>query len=89
MDVARLYNQNRTRCEWIVPCCGIDFGKVLVVGDSDIFGQAVNRASYLGEDVATQWEVLLSKPALASCPENSFDWLEDESKQFVRLIGWL
>jgi adenylate cyclase len=97
LDVARAYNQNRNETEWIVPCCGIDFGQILVVGDSDIFGQAVNGASYLGEDVATQWEILISCSAIAANknskdttqPDFLFDYLADEAEDFARLVGWL
>ena len=31
--------------------CGIDYGRILLVDDKDCFGDAVNRASKLGEDV--------------------------------------
>src|SRR5215208_1343129 len=32
--------------------CGIDYGKILVVGHEDCFGDPVNRASKMGEDLA-------------------------------------
>lgn len=40
--------------------CGIDFGQILVVGDHDFFGNAVNRASKLGEDLANAGELLIT-----------------------------
>ncbi|NJC96070.1 MAG: adenylate/guanylate cyclase domain-containing protein [Anaerolineales bacterium] len=48
--------------------CGIDFGKILVIRDVDCFGDAVNRASKLGEDVAAAGEVLITKEAMDMIP---------------------
>lgn len=48
--------------------CGIDHGKILVVEDKDCFGDAVNRASKLGEDVASAGEVLITKEAMNKIP---------------------
>jgi class 3 adenylate cyclase len=44
--------------------CGIDYGKILIVGNSDCFGDAVNRACKLGEDVATAGEILVTVDAV-------------------------
>jgi len=48
--------------------CGIDYGRILVVDDKDCFGDAVNRASKLGEDVASAGEVLVTKEAMDKVP---------------------
>jgi len=48
--------------------CGIDHGRILVVEDKDCFGDAVNRASKLGEDVASAGEVLITKEAMDKIP---------------------
>jgi len=48
--------------------CGIDQGRILVVEDKDCFGDAVNRASKLGEDVASAGEVLITKEAMDKIP---------------------
>lgn len=42
---------------------GIDYGEVLLIGGPDYFGMAVNRASKLGEDVASGGEILITKSA--------------------------
>lgn len=42
---------------------GIGYGEVLVIEDRDVFGDAVNLASKLGEDIAADDEILLSKAA--------------------------
>jgi class 3 adenylate cyclase len=47
---------------------GIDFGEVLLIGGPDYFGDTVNRASKLGEDVAGPGDILLAEAALAQYP---------------------
>ena len=44
--------------------CGIDHGRILIVGNEDCFGDAVNRACKLGEDVAAKGEILVTKDAI-------------------------
>jgi len=48
--------------------CGIDYGKILVVGNQDCFGDPVNRASKMGEDIAAAGEVLITKEAMEIIP---------------------
>ncbi|MEW6078672.1 MAG: adenylate/guanylate cyclase domain-containing protein [Thermodesulfobacteriota bacterium] len=48
--------------------CGIDYGKILVIKGEDCFGDAVNRASKLGEDVASSGEILITREAMAMVP---------------------
>jgi adenylate cyclase len=48
--------------------CGIDYGKILVVGNQDCFGDPVNRASKMGEDIAAAGEVLITKEAKEMIP---------------------
>jgi len=48
--------------------CGIDYGRILVIKDEDCFGDAVNRASKLGEDVASAREILITKDAMNMIP---------------------
>ena len=48
--------------------CGIDYGKILIVGSDDCFGDAVNRASKLGEDVAEAGEILVTQEAMQMVP---------------------
>jgi len=49
--------------------CGIDFGRVLLLGDADLFGNAVNRAAKLGEDVAAGGEILITRDAMDRIPD--------------------
>lgn len=51
--------------------CGIDYGRILVVDNKDCFGDAVNRASKLGEDVASAGEVLATKEAMGMVPSET------------------
>ena len=44
--------------------CGIDYGKILIIGNEDCFGDAVNRACKLGEDVAAAGEILVTQDAI-------------------------
>jgi class 3 adenylate cyclase len=44
--------------------CGIDYGKILIIGNEDCFGDTVNRACKLGEDVATAGEILVTREAM-------------------------
>jgi class 3 adenylate cyclase len=51
--------------------CGIDYGKVLIIGNEDCFGDPVNRACKLGEDTAAAGEILVTKEAMQRLPLNS------------------
>src|SRR6476469_4854722 len=45
-----LHNERRTPEEQILLCVGLGFGRVLRIGDTDVWGKEVNAASKLGED---------------------------------------
>ena len=47
---------------------GIDYGKLLIVGHEDCFGDPVNRASKMGEDIAAAGEILISQEAFDMIP---------------------
>jgi class 3 adenylate cyclase len=48
--------------------CGIDYGKILIIGREDCFGDPVNRASKMGEDLAVAGEILVTKEAMQMIP---------------------
>lgn len=48
--------------------CGIDYGRILIVGREDCFGDPVNRASKMGEDLASSGEILITKEAKEMIP---------------------
>lgn len=54
------YNHGRRPEERILLCVGIGFGRVLRIGDVDVWGREVNFASKLGEDTAKAGEVLVT-----------------------------
>ena len=47
--------------EQILLCVGIGYGRVLRIGDTDVFGHEVNAASKLGEDTAKSNEILVTE----------------------------
>ncbi len=49
--------------------CGIDYGEILLIDGADIFGTAMNRASKLGEDIASAGQILVTQDAYATVPE--------------------
>jgi class 3 adenylate cyclase len=51
--------------------CGIDYGKILIVGQEDCFGDAVNRASKIGEDLACSGEILVTREAMQMIPPSA------------------
>ena len=57
-------NDNFDLSEQIYLSVGIDCGRLLLVGDRDFFGDPVNTASKLGEDLAVRAEVLITERAL-------------------------
>ncbi|MEM7650144.1 MAG: adenylate/guanylate cyclase domain-containing protein, partial [Cyanobacteria bacterium P01_A01_bin.70] len=57
---------------------GIGYGEVLVVGDHNLYGNEINLASKLGEDIAGDDEILLTAAA--------HDALTTTGWQFVRTV---
>ncbi|EMJ98993.1 adenylate/guanylate cyclase domain-containing protein [Leptospira sp. WS58.C1] len=55
------YNKDKIPEEKILLCVGLGYGKVLKIGDSDVFGSEVNTASKLGEDTAEAGEILVTQ----------------------------
>ena len=54
------HNVGKEAEEQILLCVGLGFGRVLKIGDSDVFGAEVNAASKLGEDRADAGEILVT-----------------------------
>ena len=52
--------------EQIYLSVGIDFGEVLLIGDKEFFGDPVNTASKLGEDLAIKAETLVTQRAIVA-----------------------
>lgn len=47
---------------------GIDYGKLLIINHEDCFGDPVNRASKMGEDIAAAGEILITADAMQNIP---------------------
>ncbi|TFG83266.1 MAG: adenylate/guanylate cyclase domain-containing protein [Spirochaetales bacterium] len=76
------YNVGRPEEEMVLLCAGIGYGRVLRIGDADVFGKEVNSASKLGEDTAKAGEVLVTQgvvDAVATGGKYSFSELDDTS----------
>ena len=69
--------------EQIYLSIGIDFGRVLLVGDLDFFGDPVNTASKLGEDLAIREEVLVTRRAI----EHSNFVVPEQAERMVARIS--
>jgi adenylate cyclase len=73
------HNARRVAEEQVLLCVGLGFGRILRIGDTDVYGQEVNAASKLGEDTAKANEILVTasaKEACAGMQEVSFTDLE-------------
>jgi adenylate cyclase len=57
---AKKYNKDKIPEEQIMLCVGMGFGKVLRIGDTDVFGSEVNAACKLGEDLAKAGDILIT-----------------------------
>jgi len=51
--------------------CGIAYGPILVIHGEDFFGNAVNLASKLGEDIARSGEILITEDARERIPDEA------------------
>ena len=61
----RLDEAKRLEAQPLDACLGIDSGRILLLPGLELFGDAVNVAAKLGEDVATDGEIWLSGRAYA------------------------
>lgn len=59
--ILAVYNADKSDEEKVLLCVGLGYGKVLRIGDIDVFGHEVNSASKLGEDTAKAGEILVTE----------------------------
>lgn len=57
-------NQTREGADKAYISIGIDWGRVLLIGEVEYFGDPVNTASKLGEDLAARSEILVTQRAM-------------------------
>jgi class 3 adenylate cyclase len=67
--VCHATNARRAPEEQIVLCVGLGHGRLLRIGDEDVFGYEVNLASKLGEDTAQGNEILATHAVKQAVPE--------------------
>ena len=84
-----IYNHNRVPEEHVLLGVGLGFGRVLRIGDSDVFGAEVNAASKLGEVTAKAYEILITEAAYQALsahanPGVSFELLAEAPASFGR-----
>ena len=75
-------NQDCDLSEQIALSVGIDYGRMLLIGSEDFFGDPVNTASKLGEDLAGKSETLITERALA---ETDFQVHENPERMTARI----
>lgn len=63
----KVYNEDKPDEEKVLLCVGLGYGKILRIGDADVFGAEVNAASKLGEDTAKAWEILVTDGVKKRC----------------------
>lgn len=59
--VLREYNTTKSDEEKVLLCVGLGYGRMLRIGDTDVYGAEVNAASKLGEDMAEAYDVLVTE----------------------------
>lgn len=57
---AQKFSMSKPPEEHVILCLGISHGRILRLGSNEIFGNAVNSASKLGEDTAGPHEILVT-----------------------------
>ena len=59
-QACRDYSAARDAAEQVRLCVGLGHGRVLRIGDRDVYGEQVNAAAKLGEDIARAGEILVT-----------------------------
>lgn len=54
------HNRSRVAEEQVLLCLGIGYGRILKIGEHDVFGAEVNASAKLGEDTAKAGEILVT-----------------------------
>ena len=72
----RDYNHPNPDVEHVLLGVGLGFGRVLRIGDADVFGSEVNAAYILGEDTADAYEILVTK-AVHDAVDAAFEEIEN------------
>lgn len=68
------HNESKAPEEQVLLCVGIGHGRILRIGDDDVFGAEVNAASKLGEDTARAGEILVTDAARSAVDVEGVAW---------------
>ena len=79
----RALNARRAPEEQVVLCVGIGYGRILKIGDEDVFGHEVNLSSKLGEDTAKANEILVTRAAHEAIGEHAGVAWEELAVQYA------
>jgi adenylate cyclase len=73
------YNADKSPEEHVLLCIGLGFGRLLRIGDADVFGAEVNASAKLGEDIARAHEVLVTEAVKqsAAMDEAAFEPIDE------------
>jgi class 3 adenylate cyclase len=74
------YDRDKAEEDKVLLCVGLGYGRMLRIGDADVFGAEVNAASKLGEDRAKAWEIMVTgamRDRCAGLPGISFEPLDE------------
>lgn len=70
-NTLKKHNTSLVDEEKILLCVGIGYGRMIKIGDSDVFGAEVNAASKLGEDIARAYEILITQSVYDTITERA------------------
>lgn len=70
-DAAKAYSRGLPPQEQILLCVGLGYGRMLQIGEEDVFGPEVNAASKLGEDTARGGDILITENLRANLKETA------------------
>ncbi|MCK5293337.1 MAG: adenylate/guanylate cyclase domain-containing protein [Arcobacteraceae bacterium] len=79
------YNSTVDRSSHINIKCGLDYGDCLFPTENDFFGDVVNVASKLGEDIATKGQILISNN-FAKEIEIMYKKLTKKEQKFIEVV---
>jgi adenylate cyclase len=63
----KAYDEGLADEDKVLLCVGLGYGRMLRIGDADVYGAEVNAASKLGEDRAKAWEILVTGAVQERC----------------------
>ncbi len=61
------YNMDKAAEDKVLLCVGLGYGRMLRIGDADVYGSEVNFSSKLGEDTAKAGEILVTAAFYEKC----------------------